>query len=110
MVVALRERGRPSSDLYLTYRIPAFHDVWGPGVGPVPVQQGVLADPVVGVEGALGGDGHQPVLPAQVHLQPRLSVPGGRGPTAASCRKESRGAGVRREGTAGSGPAVRLIY
>ena len=67
-----------------TYRVSSFHDVRRPGIRPVSVEQGVLGDPVVGVEGALGGDGHQSVLPAQVDLQPWLSVPRGWGPATAA--------------------------
>lgn len=67
-----------------TYRVSPFHDVRRPGVPSVSVEQGVLGDPVIRVEGPLGGDGPQPVLPAQVYLQPWLSVFGRWRPTTAA--------------------------
>ncbi len=67
-----------------TYRVSSIHDVRCPGVRSVSIEQGVLGDPVIWVEGTLGGDGHQSILPAQVYLQPWLSVPGGWGPAAAA--------------------------
>lgn len=75
---------QPSRDTSYTYRVSSFHDVRRPGVRSVSVEQGVLGDPVIRVEGPLGGDGHQSILPAQVNLQPWLSVPGGWGPATAA--------------------------
>lgn len=67
-----------------TYLVSSFHYIWSPRVRSVSIQQGVLGDPVIRVEGPLSGDGPQPILPAQIHLKPWLSVPGGRRPTAAA--------------------------
>lgn len=71
-----------------TYLVSSSHYIWSPRVRSVSIQQSVLGDPVIWVEGPLSGDGPQPILSAQIHLEPWLSVPGGRRPTAAAYRWE----------------------
>lgn len=72
-----------------TYRVASFHDVRRPGVWSISVEQSVFGYPVIWVEGPLSGNCHQSVLPAQVYLQPWLSVPWGRGPATAACGHEN---------------------